>query len=184
MNKYIITTAVALSAITGVFAEEGGARRMGVTSTKPAVVRPATGTPMMMPPTITTGDTATDAQIKVLQAEMEAKIKAIREEYQAKIKAVIGDKKVRTGKGEWEHGTSTMRGDGRRGTTTMMNYGNKKELDRMMYATGSSDGRPKMMRKDEEEVPAGSQVKGVSTSDFSGESPSPLKGFFNRFFGR
>ncbi len=37
----------------------------------------------------TTGDAATDAQLKALFTEMEAKIKVIRDEYQAKIKAVI-----------------------------------------------------------------------------------------------
>jgi hypothetical protein len=40
-------------------------------------------------PLPTTGDAATDAQLKALVTEMETKIKAIRDEYQTKIKAII-----------------------------------------------------------------------------------------------
>ena len=91
MKKYIITSAMVLAAITSAAAEEG--REQGTQPTKmikamPASMRMASGTPGQMPmremkemgpPSITTGDAATDAKIKVLQAEMEVKIKAIRD---------------------------------------------------------------------------------------------------------
>ena len=191
MKKYIISSAIVLAVIASVSAEGGEKRGMAA---RPAVM-PTTGAPMMMPPTITTGDAVTDAKIKALQTEMEVKIKAVREEYQAKIKEVIGDKKVNTGNDRMNRGSSTMRtgmreasstrmeerGE-RRGTSTMMHRD-----DDMMNGSGTPEGRPEKMERGEGQVPSGRQVKGESTgSDSEKAAPSQngARGFFNRLFGR
>lgn len=179
MKKYVITTAIALTAISGVFAEGQEGKRMMATSSRPAMVKPVIKGEMMGQPTITTGDAATDAQIKVLQTEMEAKIKAISDEYQAKIKVLIGDKKVKTGKGEWERGTST-RMEMKKGSSTMMRH-EEGEHEGMMSPTGTP------MRREGGRMPNGSMVKGESTEAAgatTGESQGGVRGFFNRFFGR
>jgi BMFP domain-containing protein YqiC len=79
MKKTLLTTALALSAMTLAFAED------------------ATGTPALppaLPPMVSTGDQKIDEQVRALHKEMEGKIKAIRDEYQKKLKALIGERKV------------------------------------------------------------------------------------------
>lgn len=80
MKKHIISTGIAISALSFAFAQ-------GASATAPVPLGAA------LPPMITTGDTVTDAQVKALYKEMEAKIKALRDEYQAKVKTIVGDKK-------------------------------------------------------------------------------------------
>jgi Spy/CpxP family protein refolding chaperone len=77
MKKTLITTALALSAVSFAFAQDAG-----------------TTTPPALPPAVTTGSSTIDAQIKALRIEMEAKIKAIRDEYQAKLKAIVGNRRT------------------------------------------------------------------------------------------
>ncbi len=76
MKKLFILTAVTFSALSFAYAQDAPAVR-------PTIVKPM----------ITTGDTALDAQVKALRAEMEVKIKELRAEYEAKIKVILGDKK-------------------------------------------------------------------------------------------
>ncbi len=186
MKKYVITTAIALTAITGVFAEGQEGRRMMATTTRAAMVMPASQGIMMSQPTITTGDAATDAQIKALQTEMEAKIKAIRDEYQAKIKAVIGDRKVKTGNGEWMRASST-RMDMRKGSSTMIHHNeNESEHEGMMNGSGTpvmrGEGRGEGNRVPREGMVKGesTEAPGASTAEFKGG----VRGFFGRLFGR
>lgn len=170
MKKYIISTAIMLTAVASVFAQQGAV-------TQPSSM-PVTGAPMMMPPTITTGDATTDAKIKALQTEMEAKIKAIRDEYQAKIKALIGDKKVNMGNDMRNRGSSTLRMEGRKekrdgmkGSSTMMHEDMNETMD---HREGG--------------VPKGGMVKGESAGNKDGErgnsEQAGLRGFFNKLFGR
>jgi hypothetical protein len=77
MKKFLITTALGLSALSLIHAQETTAEAM----------------PQALPPMVTTGDTTVDQQIRTLHKEMEAKIKALRDEYQTKIKAIVGEKK-------------------------------------------------------------------------------------------
>lgn len=78
MKKTLITTAVALSALSFVFAQDAG------TTTMPAA----------LPPMVATGDQRVDEQIRALHREMETKIKAIRDEYQKKMRAIVGERKT------------------------------------------------------------------------------------------
>jgi hypothetical protein len=193
MKKYIISTAIVLAAIASVSAEGTETRSV---AQRQVTTKPTTGAGMMMvPSTITTGDAATDAKIKVLQAEMEAKVKAIHEEYYVKIKALVGDKKVNTGNDMMNRGSSTMRmgmrgasstrmedRDERRGTSTMMHRDGE-----MMNGSGTPEGRPERMDRGEGQVPAGRQVKGESTGSGSGDAAptqTGVRGFFGRLFGR
>jgi Spy/CpxP family protein refolding chaperone len=77
MKKTLITTALALGAVSFAFAQDAG-----------------TTTPPALPPAVTTGDVRVDAQIKALRAEMEAKIKVLRDEYQTKLKALVGNRRA------------------------------------------------------------------------------------------
>jgi Spy/CpxP family protein refolding chaperone len=77
MKKTLITTALALSAVSFAFAQDAG-----------------TTTPPALPPAVTTGDVRIDAQIKALRIEMETKIKAIRDEYQVKLRALVGTRRT------------------------------------------------------------------------------------------
>lgn len=105
MKKLAITTAMLAISTFAVHAEDqvrmqieaqpgvrAGMPQMAVTGAR-GVPTAVAGMEMMMP-TMTTGDAATDAQLKALTTEMQAKIQAITTEYQAKMKAVIGNKKI------------------------------------------------------------------------------------------
>ena len=199
MKKYIISTALALAAISIVSAQTAG-----IPST--SAQRPSAA-PQMMPPVITTGDATIDAQIKTLQKEMEAKIKVIRDEYQAKIKAVIGDKKILN---QMKNGSTTPRmmredGEGRASSSQRMmreeNDGNGEGRGWGVMGSGSTTppNREGMMRRasstgqngvparrEGNQMPYGQQVKGESTSGEAAQSQGEegIRGFFGRLFGR
>lgn len=78
MKKTLITTAIALSALSFAFAQDAG------TTTMPAA----------LPPMVATGDQKIDEKIRALHKEMEGKIKAIRDEYQKKVRALVGERKA------------------------------------------------------------------------------------------
>ena len=208
MNKYIISTGIALTLVSYVSAEQnsqvtgrpatGGGEKMMVrtTSANSAMAGQGhvqTGTTisasaMMTPPVITTGDSATDAIIKALQVEMEVKIKAIREEYQAKIKAAIGDKKV-TIKGKMGSSTKMMEGHaGERDGQGNSMHGSSTKMMRhegeMMHESSAVSERP--MHPEGSRIPVNAQVQGESTG---GSVPTTqaqvgLRGFFGKIFGR
>lgn len=94
MKKTLITGAIALSALSFAFAEDGAERQMAPRPMqgKAAAGIAASGTRPM--PQVTTGSSTVDMQIKALRQEMEAKIKAIQDEYNTKIKALIGDNRA------------------------------------------------------------------------------------------
>ena len=201
MKKYIITSAIMLAAMTSATAEEvriqetasvKAGKAVSVTSHTSVGVEGMSAMKEIGQVMITTGDSAIDAQIKALQAEMEVKIKTIRDDYRAKIKVIIGDKKVITGRNMMEHGSSTMRvegkGEGRygmgvRGSSTMIVH----HEGRMVNGSGTpEDGRPPMMHEGKQ-IPEGMQVRGESTGAEGNEGVAlqvTVKGFFNKFFGR
>ncbi len=82
MKKILITTALALSAVSFTFAQN-------ISTTTTATTTASTTMPDALPPVVLTGDAKADNQIRALRKEMEAKIKAIRDEYQKKVKALI-----------------------------------------------------------------------------------------------
>lgn len=198
MKKYIITTGIALLALSSVYAENREVHttqpgRMGrpmmATSTRPAMRTEGSISAQMMSPSITTGDATTDAAIKALQIEMEAKIKAIRQEYQVKIKALIGDKNVTINNGDSMviTGSATMRGDDHermmRGSSTMMNH------DERMRASTTHDGEmmDRQMIHQEGKTSDGQGVSNGSTKTEGGHAPQAqggVRGFFGRLFGR
>ena len=140
----------------------------------------------MMAPTITTGDAATDKQIKALQVEMEAKIKAIRDEYQAKIKAAIGERKATMIAPKM---SSSATAEEMRGRGMMMSSSSPRRDGEMMRASSTSYGERygAPMRRDGDRIPETQEVKGESTGGaVSGGSLNEggIRGFFGKFFGR
>ena len=195
MKKYIITTSVALIALSSVYAESGETKtnpleRTGrpvmATSTRPQM-NPREGQMMqMMAPTITTGDAATDKQIKALQVEMEAKIKAIRDEYQAKIKAAIGERKATMIAPKM---SSSATAEEMRGRGMMMSSSSPRRDGEMMRASSTSYGERygAPMRRDGDRIPETQEVKGESAGGAvsSGSlNEGGIRGFFGKFFGR
>lgn len=90
MNKLFITTAIALSALSLVSAQDATVTT-GVAATA-TVTAPAM--PPALPPLMSTGDKKIDEQVRALHKEMEGKIKVIRDEYQKKLKKIIGERKL------------------------------------------------------------------------------------------
>lgn len=193
MKKYIISTTLALTAITFTSAQTQVTQQIAIQK-QPQENR------QMMPPVITTGDAAVDAKIKALQEEMEVKIKAIREEYQVKIKAAIGDKKILN---QLRNGTSSQRigreGEGREGRATSspitkddakrrfaneVSTSSARELLKKASTTPMNPGKP--MPKDGRQIPTDRQVRGESTSaeNVQQESQGGIGSFFGRLFGR
>lgn len=201
MKKYIITSFIALTAITSLYAEEGmdnegkSMKVMQVNSrsevgmSEPTSVKEMIIKEMGQPPFMITGDATIDAKIKALHIEMESKIKMIRDDYQAKIKILIGNKKLIPSKKDMmERGSSTMHMDDKKnmkGSSTMMirHYG---EMDN---GTRTPEGsRPPM--KDGYRIPATKVVKGESVEEggvqvnMSSETNVGFRSFFDRFFGK
>jgi hypothetical protein len=172
MKKYIITSVIAISAVSVSYAQSPELKRVA-SSTKPTP-RPAMQAVMNGNPAMITGDKEIDAKVKALREEMDKKIQAIRSEYEAKIKAVIGDKKLlKPEDAKWEKGSSTMRMDIKKASSTMMR------------ASGTPEGRPMIMNREDGRMPNGRMVKGEST-EAGEEQVQPqggFKSFFSKFFG-
>jgi hypothetical protein len=186
MKKYIISTGVALIAITSVCAAESFPQARGTTT--PGMMRGGKDMPMM-PPTITTGDATVDAQIKALQQEMEAKIKAIRDEYQVKIKTAIGDKKVLNRPQNWSSTTPSGMMRGEPGERMMRGTGTPEHQMFNGSSTMRHDGdmmRGTSTRPHRGDLPTGQAVRGESTEDGNADTNEQggVRGFFSRFFGR
>ena len=110
---------------------------------------------------VTTGDVASDSQIKALTKEMEDKIQAIRSEYMAKIKAIISQKKT---------GTTTPLGM-MRGLKAGFDEGNK--LGRPFASSTSSSST-------EREKEDNSKSQSQSAQNLGARIQELLKGFFGR----
>jgi hypothetical protein len=176
MNKLYIATAIAFTAITAASAEEGGMMIRATTAVGAPMMRGSAqagvATEVRMMPVMTTGDAATDAQLKALTVEMEAKIKAIRDDYQVKIKALIGDKKIMPMMASTTPGA--MRGEGRgermnataSGTAMMQREGDDRREE------GDQMGRPMMGRAE------GEQGAQFVSQDFSARVQNFFKGIF------
>jgi len=115
MKKIILTTALLFTSMLAVSAEKmltegnvegvhtGLRSRMMDTGTRPVIATttrkdvlkpgrtPGGEVPVMSMPIPATGDSATDAQLKVLSQEMQTKIKALTDEYQVMMKAAMKD---------------------------------------------------------------------------------------------
>jgi hypothetical protein len=163
MKKYIISTAVVVTAIIAASAQGVEPRGQAV---RP-ISASANGIPTMpaMPqPIISTGDAATDAKIKALQTEMEAKVKAIRDEYQAKIKLTIGDRKTTI---SLSRGPSTVPVP----VDVKAAPAVSSQTEAVTLSEKPEGGRPVTMRSDGTIAPATEPQTGV-------------RGFFWRIFGR
>lgn len=197
MKKYIISTSVAFTLVSIVFAqgaeqevhmEPGMMGRVQVTGAGSAqggsvnVMYAKPGTPTTataraaMPavmmgaamPTITTGDATVDAKIKALQDERYAKIKALNAEYDAKLKAIIGDKTITIGRGGGVNG-GTAPSAGKPSGRMM--------LDANESASGDAQGGPVM---------GGLRVRTEGDASLGEPAPAPgiIRGLLNRLFSR
>ena len=164
MNKLYVGTAIVLSALSFVNAQETAKKPL---PPKPPIMRQGEDAPKMM----TTGDASIDAQIKALNIEMEAKIKAIRDDYLAKIKAIVGEKKLTASSTRPAMSPPGMMQGEKRG----MDEGNK--MGRPFASTTDGTMQPPMKR---------GEVRGaeVENSGQVGNNFGPrVQNFFKGFFG-
>ncbi len=170
MNKKLVIGTVSIFMMTS-FAL---AQQDNQNENKPQPKIPSVISNMMVPPQISTGDSAKDAQVKALLKEMEDKVLAIRTEYEAKIKAIVGNKLERP---QAASGTPMMRGANRgegikRGV--MMNSSGAPAAQNTQTSVVAPSGQPTLQNSEATvNTIANTVVNTATITNF-------LKSFFNK----
>lgn len=132
-----------------------------------------------MMPIVTTGDDATDAQIKALATEMEAKVKAIRDDYQTRIESIIKSKLPLQAAAQAMYAGKKIGTTLNQGTTT-----------RSMMQRGVDENLPNGSSTDVNIPPMGrrfGEVRGLNTEGVGQavgqDVGSRMMGFFRGMFG-